>query len=144
MEKFKKSESHILSEALTKIAAVHADQKLHGLEVQKIKDDYGLVGYAFWGVERYVLVAKPYLYEGKYVSCHKRAVAWRALKREEKIVFYIKKNNSFYIFDPAVVFSHPLAWSNRRGDIEMLNFPVSLGRKIKPVDLFQKQLELAI
>ena len=124
------SDRNILQEALS---------KLHCSCREPIKDKYGVIGY---DIGQYILVAKPMLFNGSIVSCHKNKIVFRAIQSVCKILFYISAHNCFYWFEPVEILNHPESFLNRRKTITMINFPIELGHRISPIDVLEGQLTL--
>lgn len=96
-----------------------------------IRDEVATIAYR---VDHYILVAKDYIY-GNIVSCHKRILNL-AIKEGKRILFYIGDSKHFYSFsarqiDESIFFFHE-GFVNHRGDIEMVNFPITWGKRFCP------------
>lgn len=92
-----------------------------------LSDRYCVYAYRFLG---FLLVAKKQIY-GNIVSVHAQAV--KVAKAERRlIIMYIEAAQAYYVFNPQEI--EAFAQVNRRDNVEMLNFPVRLGRNLERYD----------
>jgi hypothetical protein len=112
---FKQSHKGLLKKALA----------LLGNEGKPIFDSIGIVAFDLGDK---ILVAKPNPY-GYIVSCNKGL-----LSLEKNILMYIGANKAFYLFDLAEIKADPQSFINRRGEIEMFNFHIRLGKRWPEVE----------
>ncbi len=91
----------------------------------KMRDRHGVFAY---DMNHHVLVAKRYIYRN-IVSAHARAVA-SAMNQGKELVMYISDANALYSFSPREIMEK--AAPNWKGGAKMLNFPVSMGRRLIP------------
>lgn len=115
-----KSEQGILVKALHLMK-----DKIPTLVIEhKLSDKHGVFGYL---TNRGIVVAKSYIY-GYILSCHTRAL-YSALNFRKPLIMYIEQSKRFYSFSPREVLEDGDSFRNIRGDAEMVNFTVKIGKR---------------
>jgi len=133
---FRKGNENLLKKAVGRVCSDFRTLFRRDYNVPIYRDRNGIIAIPITdGYESFYIVAKKYLLYDRIASIERNLVI-DALKRKMRFLFYVDELEQWYVFDPIDIIKPGVSQSSYRGDVEYLDFDISI-RKHYQVRLFE-------